>query len=166
MAWHRRNMAFAAYVTTYSPPCDRLAARLPGGLPAARTLLEVDIQSHRRGAEHYMETIQSAGQCSVANVTAADLIDALEGDVQLEAADPERGDAEEVKCVALVEAAELGALQSGLQEAGHACSGSLVNVPMTTVECSEEHEELNYKVIDRLDEIDDVSSVEHNMAVA
>ena len=56
-------------------------------------------------------------------------------------------------------------LQAAIQEAGHACTGQLVNVPLTTVDCSEE-DELNYKVIDRLDEIDDVSSVEHNMAVA
>ncbi len=90
-----------------------------------------------------------------------------DGDVELEEPDPEgRGDGDEVKCVALVEVAELGLLQGALQEAGHACSGALVNVPMTMVECSEEDEELNFKVIDRLDEIDDVSSVEHNMAVA
>ena len=91
----------------------------------------------------------------------------IEGDVQLEPPDTEgRGDSEEVKCVALTEANELGVLQAAIQEAGHACSGQLVNVPLTTVDCSEEDEELNYKVIDRLDEIDDVSSVEHNMAVA
>jgi len=90
-----------------------------------------------------------------------------EGDVALEVPDPEgRGDGEEVKCIVIAEVAELGLLQAALQEAGHACSGQLVNIPMTTVECSEEDEESNYKVIDRLDEIDDVSSVEHNMAVA
>ena len=31
-------------------------------------------------------------------------------------------------------------LQGALQEAGHACSGQLVNVPMTTVECNDEDE--------------------------
>ena len=35
-----------------------------------------------------------------------------------------------------------------------------------TVECSSEDEELNFKVIDKLEEIDDVSSIEHNMKVA
>jgi len=97
-----------------------------------------------------------------------ELIEAgCEGDVTLEAPDMEgRGDSEDVKCVALTELTELGMLQAALQEAGHACSGSLVNVPMTSVECSEEDEEANFKVIDRLDEIDDVSSVEHNMAVS
>ena len=52
-----------------------------------------------------------------------------------------------------------------LQEAGLECSGLLVNVPLTFAECSDEDEELNYKLIDRLDELDDVSFVEHNMAV-
>jgi len=90
-----------------------------------------------------------------------------DGDVELQPADPDgRGDGEEVKCVALVESAELGLLQSTLQETGHACSGSLVNIPLTTVECSDEQEEANYKVIDRLEELDDVSSVEHNMLVS
>ena len=90
-----------------------------------------------------------------------------DGDVELEQPDPEgRGDGEEVKCVAMVEPTELGLVQGALQEAGHACSAQLVNVPMTMVECSEEDEELNFKVIDRLDEIDDVSSVEHNMDAA
>ena len=49
---------------------------------------------------------------------------------------------------------------------GYSCSGKLVNVPMTTMECSAEDEEANYKVIDRLEELDDVESVEHNMAVS
>jgi len=90
-----------------------------------------------------------------------------EGDVELSEPDTEgRGDAEEVQCVTLCEVTELGLLQSALQEAGHVCSGQLVNVPMTMVECNDDDEELNYKAIDRLEEIDDVSSVEHNMAVA
>ena len=89
-----------------------------------------------------------------------------DGDVQLEGPDVDgRGDAEEVACVALTEATELGKMQAALQAAEYACSGALVYVPMTTVECSEEDEELNYKLIDRLEEIDDVASVEHNMAV-
>ena len=70
-----------------------------------------------------------------------------EGDVQLDAPDPDgRGDGDEVKCVALTEVTELGLMQAALQEAGHACSGMLINVPLTTVECSTEDEELNYKV--------------------
>jgi transcriptional/translational regulatory protein YebC/TACO1 len=89
-----------------------------------------------------------------------------EGDVALEEPDPDgRGDGEEVKCVVVTEPTELGLLQGALQAAEHACSGMLVNVPLTTVECSEEDLELNFKVIDRLEEIDDVSNIEHNMAV-
>ena len=116
-----------------------------------------------------------------------------EGDVELQPPDVEgRGDAEAVRCVALTESTELGLVQGALQEAGHECSAQLVNVPMTTVECNDEDEELNCarppaprpaqrasrltacvtrllapadQVIDRLEEIDDVSSVEHNMAV-
>mmetsp|Transcript_20635 Transcript_20635/g.41944 ORF Transcript_20635/g.41944 Transcript_20635/m.41944 type:complete len:288 (-) Transcript_20635:182-1045(-) len=90
-----------------------------------------------------------------------------EGDVSLEMPDPEgRGDGEEVKCVAIAEVAEMGLLQAALQEAGHASSGQLVNIPMTLIGCSDEDMEANYKAIDRLEEIDDVSSVEHNMEVA
>jgi len=88
-----------------------------------------------------------------------------EGDVELTAPDPDaRGDGEEVKCVALTEPTELGMLQSALQAAEKPCSGMLVNVPLTTVECSEADAELNFQVIDRLEEIDDVASIEHNMA--
>jgi len=90
-----------------------------------------------------------------------------EGDVSWEAPDTEgRGDSEDVKTVALTEVGELGKLQAALQAAGHSCSGMLVNVPMTTVECSEDDEEANFKVIDRLEEIDDVAYVEHNMLAA
>lgn len=90
-----------------------------------------------------------------------------DGDVQLEAPDPEgRGDSEDVKSVALTAVEELGMLQAALQAAGHACSGTLINKPLTTVECTEEDEQANYKVIDRLEELDDVASVEHNMAAA
>lgn len=90
-----------------------------------------------------------------------------EGDVEVQPPDPEgRNDGEEVKCVIITEATELGAMQSALTEAGHACSGMLIQVPLATVEVSAEDEELNFKVIDRLEEIDDVVSVEHNMAVS
>ena len=87
-----------------------------------------------------------------------------EGDVSLESPDPDgRGDADNVQCVVITEPSELGLVQAALQEGGHECSGMLVNLPMTFAECSEEDEELNYKLIDRLDELDDVSFVEHNM---
>mmetsp|Transcript_5810 Transcript_5810/g.15838 ORF Transcript_5810/g.15838 Transcript_5810/m.15838 type:complete len:291 (-) Transcript_5810:206-1078(-) len=90
-----------------------------------------------------------------------------EGDVSLESPDPDgRGDADTVKAVVMTEATELGALQAVLQENGIDCSGTLVNIPMATVEVSEEDEENNFKVIDRLEELDDVTNVEHNMAVS
>ena len=92
-----------------------------------------------------------------------------EGDVQLLPADPDgpwSDDPEKVKAVVLAEVTELGLMQAALTEAGVECSGRLVHVPMTTVECSAEDLELNFKAIDRLDELDDVDLVEHNMAIA
>lgn len=90
-----------------------------------------------------------------------------EGDVELQAPDADgRGDGEEVKCVAITEATELGLLQGALQAAGHECSGMLVHAPLATVECSAEDEEANFAAIDRIEESDDVTNVEHNMAIA
>lgn len=90
-----------------------------------------------------------------------------DGDVSLEAPDPDgRGDQESVRAVALTAPTELGALQAAMQAEGIECSGTLVYVPMATVECSDDDEEANFKVIDRLEELDDVVSVEHNMAVS
>ena len=87
--------------------------------------------------------------------------------MELEAPDVEyRGDSADVKAVVLTAADELGALQAQLQAGGYSCSGKLVNVPMTTMECSAEDEEANYNVIDKLEELDDVDFVEHNMAVS
>ena len=40
-----------------------------------------------------------------------------------------------------------------------------IQVPMATVECSTEDEEANFAAIDRLEELDDVTNVEHNMAL-
>jgi len=89
-----------------------------------------------------------------------------DGDVSLEQPDPDgRSDGEEVKCVVITEATELGALQAVLQEADIGCSGALVQIPLTTVECSPEDEEANFKAIDRLEELDDVTNVEHNMKI-
>jgi len=89
----------------------------------------------------------------------------VEGDVTLEEPDPDgRNDGEEVKCVVLTESGELGVVQSALQEAGYDCSGELVHVPTTLIECSEEDSEINYAAIDKLEELDDVTNVEHNMA--
>ena len=40
MAWHRSNMAFDAYTTTYQPACREVADRLPGGSSAAQRLFD------------------------------------------------------------------------------------------------------------------------------
>ena len=88
-----------------------------------------------------------------------------EGDVEVTDPDPDgRGDDEAIACVILTEPTELGLMQAELVKAGEEVSGMLVNVPMTFAECASEDEELNYKLIDRLDELDDVAFVEHNMA--
>lgn len=88
-----------------------------------------------------------------------------EGDAAVEAPDPDyRMDGEKVKCVVLTEPAELNLVQKALEEAGYECSGQLVHVALTTIECSEEDMEINYAAIDKLEELDDVTSVEHNMA--
>lgn len=89
-----------------------------------------------------------------------------EGDVSIEEPDQDgRNDPEDTKCVVLTEATELGAVQAAMADAGFDVSGMLVNVPMATVECSTEDEEANFAAIDRLEELDDVTNVEHNMAL-
>jgi len=87
-----------------------------------------------------------------------------EGDVDVEAPDYEgRADQASVKAVVMTEPAERGMVQAALQAAGFECTSSLVHVPNTVVDVSEADEEANFKAIDRLEELGDVSSVEHNM---
>ena len=89
-----------------------------------------------------------------------------EGDVALEPPDPDgRGDDEKVVTVVMTSPGEMGAVQAALQAAEYECAGQLVSVPSAMVDCSAEDEEANFRCIDRLEEIDDVVSVEHNMAV-
>ncbi|KAG8460497.1 hypothetical protein KFE25_013147 [Diacronema lutheri] len=89
-----------------------------------------------------------------------------EGDVELQAPDPDgRGDPAAVKAVVLTSPAEVGMMQAALQAAGLDCSSSLVHVPNSLVEVSEEDEAANFRCIDRLEELDDVAFVEHNMAL-
>ena len=66
----------------------------------------------------------------------------------------------------LAQATELGAVQRALQHADIECAGSLMYVPLSTVEVSAEHEADNFAVIDKLEELDDVTNVEHNMVVS
>ena len=100
-----------------------------------------------------------------------DLIElALENDVDdVEAGEPDpegmRSDGEDVKTVAWVAPTDLGAMQKALVDAGHDCTANLVHEPMMLVECGDEDLEKNLKVLDRLEEVDDVDTVEHNMAL-
>lgn len=90
-----------------------------------------------------------------------------EGDVSIELPNPEgRGDAESVVTVVRTSPDELGTLQAALQAAGYECSGRLVHAPHALVDVSEDDEENNFRCIDQLEELDDVSFVEHNMRVS
>lgn len=82
--------------------------------------------------------------------------------------DPDTGmrqDGEDVKSVLLVGPTELGAMVAALQAAGFDCVGNRVHEPIegTLVECNEEDLEKNLAALDRLEEVDDVDSVEHNI---
>jgi len=94
---------------------------------------------------------------------------ALDNDVDdVAVAEPDadmRNDGDEVEAVLYVEAGDLGAMQAALQGAGFACVGNLVHEPIagTLIECSEEDVEKNMRVVDALEEVDDVDTVEHNM---
>mmetsp|Transcript_12482 Transcript_12482/g.37113 ORF Transcript_12482/g.37113 Transcript_12482/m.37113 type:complete len:291 (+) Transcript_12482:91-963(+) len=87
-------------------------------------------------------------------------------DVEVTAPDSDmRNDGEEVKSVVMVGPTELGAMVQGLQGGDFNCVGTLVHepIPGTLVKCSEEDLEKNLAVLDKLTEVDDVDSVEHNM---
>ena len=90
-------------------------------------------------------------------------IEADVDDVELQEANEDLGDGEEVKAVVLTAVESYGALQAALDGAGIETSGSLAYIPMALVECSEEDYEMNLAALDKLEEIDDVDKVEHNM---
>lgn len=99
-----------------------------------------------------------------------DLIElALENDVDDVAAGDKcedmRYDGEKVESVAWVQSSDLGAMQKALVDAGHDCTANLVHEPLMLVECSEEDVEKNLRVVDALEAVDDVNTVEHNMAL-
>lgn len=90
-----------------------------------------------------------------------------EGDIEVQPPDYDgRGDAENVKSVVLTVPTELGMMQAALQAAGFECSSALVHIPNAPIEVSEADEEANFKCIDRLEELDDVAFVEHNMILS
>lgn len=59
-----------------------------------------------------------------------------------------------------------GILRDALLAKGYDCkSTSIVNIPRLTVPCGDEDFENNMRVIEALEALDDVDSVEHNMAL-
>jgi len=87
-------------------------------------------------------------------------------EADLEEPNVDKGDGDDVKAVVVTSPDDLGTLQGALGEAGIECAGSFVNSPLATVECSEEDMAMNLEAIDKLEDIDDVDSVEHNMLLA
>ena len=63
---------------------------------------------------------------------------------------------------------ELGAMVAALQDKGYACVGNLVHDPImgTFVTCNDEDSEKFFNVLDKLNEVDDVDSVEYNILFA
>jgi len=90
-------------------------------------------------------------------------IDAGVDDAELQDPDPARGDGDQVKAVVITADTDLGNLREALEDAGMAVTGQLVNMPLVTVECSEEDLEANLAALDKIEELDDVDSVEHNL---
>lgn len=65
----------------------------------------------------------------------------------------------------VVDPQSVGSLRDVLNGKGlETRSTTLVNIPQVTVECSDEDYESNMRVIEALEALDDVDSVEHNMA--
>lgn len=64
-----------------------------------------------------------------------------------------------------VEPTDSSAMAEAIKGMGHTdCKMSLVYVSKAPVECSEEDFDKNMQIIEALEELDDVDSVEHNMS--
>jgi len=74
-------------------------------------------------------------------------------------------DGESAKAALLTMPEDLGAMQAALQEIGIESSGLFTNVPLATVTCSEEDLAANLDALEKLEEIEDVDTVEHNMFI-
>ncbi len=87
---------------------------------------------------------------------------AIEGDIEdflLEEGE------EEGSSVVLVEPADAGKMFDVVKEMGYeSAKMSLAYISKAPVECSDEDFEANMQIIDALEELDDVDSVEHNMS--
>mmetsp|Transcript_36992 Transcript_36992/g.48703 ORF Transcript_36992/g.48703 Transcript_36992/m.48703 type:complete len:294 (-) Transcript_36992:260-1141(-) len=70
---------------------------------------------------------------------------------------------EEGSSVIYVPPAETKLMADALEAAGHTPKPSLANVPNVWVQCSEEDEEENLNIIEAIEALDDVDSVEHNI---
>jgi len=74
-----------------------------------------------------------------------------------------QGDAEGTSVV-YVEPTDAAAMAEAIKGLGHAdCKISLVYVSKAPVECSDDDFEKNMQIIEALEDLDDVDSVEHNM---
>lgn len=59
---------------------------------------------------------------------------------------------------------EMSSMMEAVKSLGHECKGSLVNVSKAPVEVSDVDFEKNMRIVDALEELDDVDSVEHNIS--
>lgn len=96
---------------------------------------------------------------------------ALESDVDdVELSEPcndMRSDGDGVKSVIYTETSDLNAMVKALEAEGIECVGNLVYEPMFLAEgMSDEDFDLNMELVDKLEEVDDVDSVEHNIVMS
>lgn len=74
-----------------------------------------------------------------------------------------KGDAEGTSVV-YVEPSDTAAMYEAVTGMGHEAKMELVHVSKAPVECNDEDFEKNMLIIDALEDLDDVDSVEHNMS--
>ena len=74
------------------------------------------------------------------------------------------GDGLVVTSVVYSQSSEANLMAEALRSMGHEPKVSLAHISKAPVECSEDDFEKNMNVIDALEELDDVDSVEHNMS--
>ena len=74
-----------------------------------------------------------------------------------------QGDTEGTSLV-YVDPTDSAAMAEAVKAMGYECKMSLVYVTKAPVECSDEELDKNMQIIEALEELDDVDSVEHNMS--
>lgn len=90
---------------------------------------------------------------------------AIEGGIDEYELEVEKDEENQEYSVIYVEAQDAGAMMNTLQGMGfEKCKMELKYISKAPVEVTEEDFELNMKIIDALEELDDVDSVEHNMS--